>query len=122
MENRDFALKVSRGVLVAIILTTVTLLIYSLLMNYVDFSLKATKIVYMVITCLSVVFGAIYASRKNGEKGWLCGLMVAIGYMAILLIVTALVNCASPFNMTALVQIVIASIVGSLAGMLGINI
>lgn len=122
MEKSDLALKVSRGVLAAITLTTISLLIYSLLMNYVDFSLQATKIVYMVISCLSVVLGSMYASRKNGEKGWLCGLGVAVGYMMILLIITALVNGASPFNMTAFIQITIACAVGVLSGMLGINI
>lgn len=122
MEKSDFAFKISRGILVAITLTTISLLIYSLLMNYVDFSLQATKIVYMVISCLSVVLGSMYASRKNGQKGWLCGFGVAIGYMAILLIITSLLNSGSPFNMTALVQVIIACAVGILSGMLGINI
>lgn len=122
MEKSDFAFKVSRGILVAVTLTTISLLIYSLLMNYVDFSLQATKIVYMVISCLSVVLGSMYASRKNGQKGWLCGFGVAIGYMAILLIITSLLNSGSPFNLTSLVQVIIACAVGVLSGMLGINI
>lgn len=122
MEKSDFAFKVSRGILVAVTLTTISLLIYSLLMNYVDFSLQATKIVYMVISCLSVVLGSMYASRKNGQKGWLCGFGVAIGYMAILLIITSLLNNGSPFNLTSLVQVIIACAVGVLSGMLGINI
>lgn len=122
MEKSDFAFKISRGILVAITLTTISLLIYSLLMNYVDFSLQATKIVYMVISCLSVVLGSMYASRKNGQKGWLCGFGVAIGYMAILLIITSLLNSGSPFNLTSLVQVIIACAVGVLSGMLGINI
>lgn len=122
MEKSEFFFNISKGVLRSVIVTTILLVIYSILMNFVDFSMKTVSVVYMVITCVSIVYGAIYASKTNGHKGWISGLSVSALYMLILLIITALINGGLGFSSVMVVQIMLALGVGTLSGMLGINI
>ncbi|GAA0685372.1 MULTISPECIES: TIGR04086 family membrane protein [Clostridium] len=122
MEKSEFFFNISKGVLRSVIVTTILLAIYSILMNFVDFSMKTVSVVYMVITCVSIVYGAIYASKTNGHKGWISGLSVSALYMLILLIITALINGGLGFSSVMVVQIMLALGVGTLSGMLGINI
>ncbi len=122
MGKSEYFLNISKGVLRAVIGTTILLGIYSILMNYFDFSSKVVSAVYMVITCVSIVYGSIYSSKANGQKGWLSGFMVSAMYMMILVIITALINGGFASSGTIVVQILIALSVGTLSGMLGINI
>lgn len=122
MEKSEFFFNISKGVLRSVIVTTILLAIYSILMNFVDFSMKTVSVVYMVITCVSIVYGAIYASKTNGHKGWISGLSVSALYMLILLIITAFINGGLGFSSVMVVQIMLALGVGTLSGMLGINI
>ena len=122
MVKSEFFFNISKGVLRSVIVTTILLAIYSILMNFVDFSMKTVSVVYMVITCVSIVYGAIYASKTNGHKGWISGLSVSALYMLILLIITALINGGLGFSSVMVVQIMLALGVGTLSGMLGINI
>lgn len=122
MEKSEFFLNISKGVLRSVIATTILLVIYSILMNFVDFSMKTVSIVYMVMTCISIVYGAIYASKTNGHKGWVSGLAVSAIYMFILLIITLLLNGGLGFSSVMVIQILLALGVGTLSGMLGINI
>ncbi|WP_027634068.1 TIGR04086 family membrane protein [Clostridium hydrogeniformans] len=122
MEKKALMVNVSKGVLRGVILTTVCLVIYSIIMNFVDISPKTTSVVYMVITSLSILLGSVYSSKINGEKGWIVGLLVALIYMALLMIVTALVNGGLVFTTLILVQLILALLVGFFSGMLGINL
>ena len=112
MEKSEFFFNISKGVLRSVIVTTILLAIYSILMNFVDFSMKTVSVVYMVISCVSIVYGAIYASKTNGHKGWISGLAVSAFYMTLLLV----------FSGVMVVQILLALGVGTWSGMLGINI
>lgn len=122
MDKKVLMLNVSGGVLRGVIVTTILLVIYSIVMNFVDVTPKITSMVYMVTTCLSILVGGVYASKVNGEKGWLTGLLVGAVYMGILIVVTALVNRGVEFSLLILTQLVVALGVGTLAGMLGINL
>ncbi|MCI6277886.1 MAG: TIGR04086 family membrane protein [Clostridium sp.] len=122
MEKSEFFFNISKGVLRSVIVTTILLAIYSILMNFVDFSMKTVSVVYMVISCVSIVYGAIYASKTNGHKGWISGLAVSAFYMTLLLVLTALINGGLGFSGVMVVQILLALGVGTLSGMLGINI
>ena len=122
MEKSEFFFNISKGVLRSVIVTTILLAIYSILMNFVYFSMKTVSVVYMVLTCACIVYGAIYASKTNGHKGWISGLSVSTLYMLILLIITALINGGLGFSSVMVVKIMLALGVGTLSGMLGINI
>ncbi|WP_163215868.1 TIGR04086 family membrane protein [Clostridium thermarum] len=122
MEEKAFLTKVSMGVLRATLITIVLVIIFAIIMTFTDVSNQFLSVYYLVTTCLSVVYGAIYAARKNNKNGWLVGILVALLYMLLIFIASAVLFNNVFFGLTELLRITIAVVVGALSGMLGINI
>ncbi|NLZ48549.1 MAG: TIGR04086 family membrane protein [Clostridiales bacterium] len=122
MEQRAFFTKVSMGVFRAVLITIVLLVVFSIIMTFKEVSTQFISVYYVVATCLSVVYGAIYSARKNNRNGWLVGILVAVLYMSLIYILSALLFKNFSFGTTELLRLLIAILVGALSGMLGINI
>lgn len=123
MNKKQYFLNISKGTVRAILLTIIVMLVYSIIMNFTDLSLKTSSVVYLVTTCLSIVYGAIYASKANNKKGWFTGLITALLYMVIIFIVAMITNGpAVILTLEAFLRLILALAVGALSGMLGINI
>ncbi|WP_163193948.1 TIGR04086 family membrane protein [Clostridium thermarum] len=122
MEEKAFLTKVSMGVLRATLITIALVIIFAIIMTFTDVSNQFLSVYYLVTTCLSVVYGAIYAARKNNKNGWLVGILVALLYMLLIFIASAVLFNNVSFGLTEFLRITIAVVVGALSGMLGINI
>lgn len=122
METKIKYSCVGAGVLRGSVFTLAALLIYSAAIMVVPENLKAKSVIFMVITCFSVLYGAAYAAKKAGAKGWLIGLLVAAIY-CVLIYVISLISGGSPvMGVVGIARIVIALFIGTLSGMLGINL
>ena len=91
-------------------------------LSFTDISGRVVSVTFLLITCISIIYGAIYAAKKNNRKGWLTGLAVSLTYMLILYIISGLFFGDYSINTKDLTRLVIAVLVGVLSGMLGINI
>lgn len=113
---------VGQGVLRASIITMLCVLIYSLITSFTSFGPKVTSVFIVVLTLVSILYGAVYAALRSGNKGWLIGLLVALFYMLILYIVS--IFCGKGFALDAgdFIRLLLALAVGSLSGMLAVNI
>ena len=89
----------------------------------IDVSVSIKAACFIVITSLSVIYGSIYSTRKIQKKGWLIGILVALLYIFIIYLVS-IISGSREFviNSTDLLMLSIALLVGSLSGMLGINL
>ncbi len=121
-SNKKIYIGIFEGVLRGFFMTLAILLIYSVVVHFVQIDESITSLLILVATLLSVVYGSIYASQKAGRKGWLNGLMVALIYFAIFYLV-ALVSQSRDAMLTLkdLARLIICAFAGTLAGMLGIN-
>ncbi len=122
MEQRAFLTKVTKGVLRAAVITTILLVIYAIIMTFTDVSKQVTSVYYLLVTCLSVIYGAIYSAKKNNKNGWLVGMLVAFLYMLLLYIISTVIFKDVSLGTKELLRMAIAVMVGALSGMLGINI
>jgi putative membrane protein (TIGR04086 family) len=113
---------IGQGVLRASIITMLCVLVYSLITSFTPSSPKVTSAFIVVLTLVSVLYGTVFATLKSGNKGWLIGLLVAFFYMLILYIVSVL--CGNGFGIDAgdLIRLLLALAVGSLSGMLAVNL
>ena len=125
MENngKNIYAGIIEGVLRGFFMTLAILLIYSVVVHFVQIDESITSLLIIVATLLSVVYGSIYASQKTGRKGWLNGLMVALIYFVIFYLV-ALISQSREAMLTLkdLARLAICAFAGMLAGMLGINL
>jgi putative membrane protein (TIGR04086 family) len=110
------------GVFRAAILTLIVLVVYSIITTYLPASMKVTSVFYIVITLVSVLYGAIFAAKKAGEKGWLMGILVAATYMLILYLVKVFGGGSTAIGMREIIRTALALGIGALSGMLGINL
>ena len=122
MENKIKYSCAAEGVFRAAILTLIVLVIYSIITTYLPVSMKATSVFYIVITLVSVLYGAVFAAKKAGEKGWLLGILVAATYMLVLYLVKVFGGGDAAIGMREIVRTVLALGIGALSGMLGINL
>jgi putative membrane protein (TIGR04086 family) len=122
MEEKGLYVKVGNGVFRATIITIIMLVILSIIMSFSDVSRQVISVYYLVATCVSIIYGSIYAARKNNKKGWLVGILVAFFYMLVLYLISMLIFKDTALQMKDLLRLVIALVVGTLSGMLGINL
>ncbi|MBU5590977.1 TIGR04086 family membrane protein [Clostridium sp. MSJ-4] len=123
MDKKYFMVNVIKGTIRSLLITVVMIIIYSVLMNFIDVSGKVNSVVYLIITCLSIVFGAIYVAKANEKKGWISGVMLALVYMILIMLISGTMRGFSEImDIYALYRMIIALAVGALSGMLGINI
>ena len=110
------------GVIRSIIITLIALLIYSAIIMVLPDNIKIKAIFMMIITCISVLYGAAFAAKKAGRKGWLTGVLVALLYCLIIYIVSVISGRSFIIGTRDVLRIFIALVVGALSGMLGINL
>ena len=122
MEWSKYFSNVAKGVLRSLIATMIFVVAISIVMSFSLLSVKTLSVTWVVITCLSILLGAMYASRKNGEKGWIVGFGVGLCYFILILIVSAIFRGNMSFSINDLWRGLLALAVGVLSGMLGINI
>ncbi|MGH4137462.1 TIGR04086 family membrane protein [Clostridium sp.] len=122
MENKIKYSCAAEGVFRAAILTLIGLVIYSVITGYLPASMKVTSGFYIVMTLVSVLYGAIFAAKKSGEKGWLMGIIVAATYMLLLYLVKVVGGGNPAIGMREVIRTSLALGIGALSGMLGINL
>lgn len=122
MENAKYLKSVAKGTIGTVILSFIGVAVLSLLMTKLSFSKGIFNAIYVIISLCSLSLGAVIGAKKNESKGWLVGFGVAIGYYLVLFILTSCFSGELVFNLFDFVKLIIALAVGTLAGMLGINL
>lgn len=121
MEKNSYV-PIAEGVLRGVMLTTVLFLVFAGIMTFKEVSEGATSAFYTVTMALSIIYAAIYSVKKIKSRGWLVGLIVAFLYMLVIYLVSMLSHNTGAMNSARLVRFLLALGVGTLSGMLGINL
>jgi putative membrane protein (TIGR04086 family) len=122
MENKSSYIHVGEGVLRGFMLTLLALLIYSVVLKFATFSEGVSSMFILVVTLISILYGAIFSARKINKKGWLVGATVGLLYIVIIYLVALVAGGEATLAIKDLIRVTLAVIVGGLSGMLGINI
>jgi putative membrane protein (TIGR04086 family) len=122
VERSNHYLPAAEGVLRGFIITVVLLLIFAVILTFTEVNESISSLFYLITTLLSIMYGSIYAVRKIKRRGWLVGILVALLYLLVLYIVSVVSGNSSVIGTDRLMRISLALIVGTLSGMLGINL
>jgi putative membrane protein (TIGR04086 family) len=122
MENSKYFKSVIKGTIGTIILSFIGITVLSMLMTKLVFSKNIFNMAYVIISLCSLSLGAIIGAKKNEAKGWIVGFGVALCYYIVLFILASIFNGEITFRLFDFTKLVIALAVGTLAGMLGINL
>ena len=121
-ENRSFVKSVLKGWIGAVLLTFMLMLILSLAMIKFELNDNIYSIIFTVITVVSLVIGAVLAARNNGEKGWLTGGIVGLLFFIFIIVFSSVINGSFAFDITQIYKLIGCFGVGTISGILGINL
>ena len=121
-ENRSFVKSVLKGWIGAVLLTFMLMLILSLAMIKFELNDNIYSIIFTVITVVSLVIGGVLAARNNGERGWLTGGIVGLLFFVFIFVFSSVINGSFAFDITQIYKLIGCFGVGTIAGILGINL
>lgn len=122
MESLKFLKSILKGLLCAIIVTILCMIILSIVMTKFDLSDKSYNIAYVAVNCFGLVVGTVIAAKIAEKRGWLVGLMLGIFFFGFLMLLNLVINGEVALGQAELYKFGGCVIVGSLAGMLGVNL
>ena len=118
MEN---SIKIAKGVGIALIVTLISLIIFSLILTYTSVSEKFIHPVIMIITGLSILLGSFLGNIKIKKNGMLNGGIIGIIYLLTLYLISSLLNWNFGLNVESIIMLAVGFICGILGGVLGVN-
>lgn len=121
MDESNFLKSTLKGVVIAILSTLMLLIILAITMTIVTLNDKLYDFLYFGLMILSLVVGTVVASRSNGAKGWLIGLAVGALFFVFTYMLTSIVVGEFKFDLTQMYKLVGNLFIGSIAGILGVN-
>jgi putative membrane protein (TIGR04086 family) len=115
-------LVVSKGVLIAYIISILSLIIYGILLAITSLSEATMPTAVMVITMVSIALAGIYTAVKVETRGWLNGALVGLIYMIILFFISMILKTGITLDKYIIFRMFMGSVIGGLAGIIGINL
>lgn len=110
------------GTLTSIIITLVTLFIYALVLTKTNVSETTIYPVILIIIAISIFIGAIISCTKLKKFGMLNGGLIALMYISIVYTLSSVMYTGFNLNLKSTIIIVISIIIGSIGGVIGINV
>lgn len=120
-NQNNTILALTKGSVLAYLITAIVFIVYGILLTYTDVTEKNTQIIVMVTTAISVLIGGFVASKGVENKGLFYGMLVGVVY-AIIMIMIGLCFMQNIGITSKMITILILSICsGGIGGIIGIN-
>ena len=120
LENKSW-LNLIKGVGIALGVTFISLIIFSILLTYTDINEASIDPVIMVVTGVSILLGSFIGNIKIKKNGMLNGGLVGLIYLLILYFISSLLNWNFGLNIESIIMLVVGFVCGILGGVLGVN-
>lgn len=120
-EKNSKIYNIFRGCLVAILITIISLLIFSILLTHTNISEKSIVPVITIITAVSILTGSILSVSKIENRGLFNGALVGLIYILAIYILSSIINKNFAINLNSLILISSAVISGMMGGIIGVN-
>lgn len=120
-EKNSKIYNIFRGSLVAILITIISLLIFSILLTHTNISEKSIVPVITIITAVSILTGSILSVSKIENRGLFNGALVGLTYILAIYILSSIINKNFAINLNSLILISSAVVSGMMGGIIGVN-
>lgn len=111
-----------RGLALAFIITFVLLLLVSLLIRFTDIRESNMALLNNFVLTISIVLASATLGRNVKERGWLNGAILGFLYYLIIIVLNLVFNRPLNLGIFLLVRLIIATALGAIGGMIGINL
>lgn len=114
-------IKIIKGSLLAIVITIVALLIFSVILTYTNVKESTTVPVIFAVMVISIIIGSFISVRKVKKKGLINGAIVGLIYIITIYILSSIFATTFALNMYSFLMIIFAVLAGILGGIMGVN-
>ena len=113
--------KISKCVLLSFITTLILCGLFSVAVSIWDIEESTAKTVVFAMMAVSVIFGAFVLAKNIEHSGLLNGLIMAVFYFAVIMLLSLIINGKSAFGATHITKFITIAASGMLGGILGVN-
>jgi len=110
-----------KGYILALIISIISLFIYSLILVNTNIQENTIKPVVITITAISILIGSSISSLKIKKNGIINGLCVGGIYLLSLYILSSIAITGFSFNISSIITIGVGILVGGIGGIIGVN-
>ncbi len=110
-----------KGALIAVSISLILILLFAVLIKLTNIPDVAISPVNQVIKIISIFFGCFLCLKKLPQKGLLTGSFVGMFYTVLAFLIFSLLGGTFSFNLTLLSDIIFASIIGGICGIMAVN-
>lgn len=122
IKEKSKFIDVLKGSITAIVITLISLVIFSMVLANTNINENTIIPVIIVVTAISILIGSIISVSKISKKGLLNGALVGLIYIAIIYLLSSMVNGNFSFDFNSLIIIISAIIAGMFGGIIGVNL
>ena len=119
-ENKTIK-NVAKGVVISLISTCIMLLIFTILLTYIDINENLIDTVIIIITAISILIGSSIGNYKMKKNGLLNGAIIGMGYIITIYLISSILNWKFSLNFKSIIMIIITIFFGILGGIIGVN-
>ena len=121
-EGKQYDIKkVIKGSIIAIIITLIMLLVFSMLLTYTSIPEKIIPTVIIVISALSILIGSQMATLNIRKNGIINGCLVGIIYISIIYVVSSITNGNFTIGLNSAIMMISSVVAGGIGGVVGVN-
>ncbi len=119
-EKNNFV-RIFKGSILAIALTLILLLIFSILLAYTNLPENIITPMIIIISGISILVGSLISSKTIKKQGILNGMLVAVIYIAIIYAISSIIEGNFGLNIYSIIMIIASIIMGAIGGIVGVN-
>ena len=122
IKEKSKFIDVLKGSITEIVITLISLVIFSTVLANTNINENTIIPVIIAVTAISILIGSIISVSKISKKGLLNGALVGLIYIAIIYLLSSMVNGNFSFDSNSLIIIISAIIAGMFGGIIGVNL
>ena len=120
-DKKKNIINILKGSGIALAMTTILILILSIVLSYTKLSERIIPIATIIITGISILFGAIISTRNIKKSGLINGGAIGLIYIMILYIISSIFGSGFALNFISVIMILAGIIAGAIGGIIGVN-
>lgn len=123
MEGKNIYIKnIIKGVVISFITTLILFLVLAVILSKTSISESVINPSIIVLSCISIFFGAGIASKKVKQKGIVIGAVIGLTYMILMYVISSILSQNFALNLYGIILFLASIFMGAVGGILGVNL
>lgn len=117
-ENKGLIRALVKGTIISVVVSLVGILLFALVLKFIDISDNVIRIVNQVIKVLSILLGVRSTLKVCPTKGLFKGIIVGILYTIFAYVIFSFLSTSISFDLTTLIDLLFGGIMGGICGII----